>query len=395
MEISKALFDFNFLLDDKKVIISDWAEKKRNDKDWPIYHSFDLRISANKVCHVDSNLFPAGFNNVSDVSADLAKKYFENRLLKSNKILLIVENLSRNISYMKNIAKLCSILSDNNREIKIGLIDIDKNQLIKIGNDEFWFYKVYNDNGDVIIKNDIGNWRPELIVLNDDLTIGIPEELKIINKKIMPDPNDGWHTRRKSDHFRKYNELVIELSEIIDFDPYLISARFEVVNGVNFRDKIGFVSLYDSAVNLFNRVISDNEIRGIDEPLYAFLKSNRGTFGMGIMEIKDPAEILTINKKKRHSMGLIKYGISNSEIFIQEGIKTIQDFEGKSAETVVYSVDSQIIGAMHRYNDEKDCYDNLNSKGMRFSQIVPMTGSELYFNIIWLINKLANLSCIV
>jgi glutamate--cysteine ligase len=65
MKVSKQLNDLNNLILLRFNDINRWIECKIGNEHWPIYHSLDLRISENKVVHVDSNLFPGGFHHLS------------------------------------------------------------------------------------------------------------------------------------------------------------------------------------------------------------------------------------------------------------------------------------------------------------------------------------------
>ena len=43
--------------------IDEWIKKKKEISKPPFYTSTDIRVSENKVVAVDTNIFPAGFNN--------------------------------------------------------------------------------------------------------------------------------------------------------------------------------------------------------------------------------------------------------------------------------------------------------------------------------------------
>lgn len=54
--------------------INNWFKTKFNGFTLPFYSSIDLRNSGYKIAPVDANLFPAGFNNLSEVSKVIAAK---------------------------------------------------------------------------------------------------------------------------------------------------------------------------------------------------------------------------------------------------------------------------------------------------------------------------------
>ena len=89
------------------------------------YNSVDLRHSGIKIAPVDTNCFPAGFNNLSDPSKKIAKKiadeFFCKNFPAAKKILIIPENHTRNLRYLENILNLQEIISDK-REFLIGTL---------------------------------------------------------------------------------------------------------------------------------------------------------------------------------------------------------------------------------------------------------------------------------
>ncbi|CAK6537127.1 MAG: glutamate--cysteine ligase [Candidatus Midichloria mitochondrii] len=377
--------------------IQDWIEEKRDGRNWPIYHSLDLRISNYKICHVDSNLFPGGFHNLSINGIQESIQNFKKILAQYQKILIVIENFTRNYAYFNNVLQLQSIISSaTNAEIKLATIGDVANKFIKAEEGPTTFtHALQRKSGKVFITDGASDWYPDFILLNNDLTEAFPEELENIEQKILPDPQHGWHSRKKSNHFKIYNELIEEASQIIKIDPFLISAEFDTVGGVNFRDKIGLKELKGTADQIISRIKTTYADHNITVSPYLFLKSNKGTLGMGILEIQDTDTILTINKKYRHSMHAIKSGVLNDEILIQEGIRTAKTLDGYPAETVIYSVNGEIVGEMIRYNDQKTIYQSLNSSGMKFSSGAEFNIEVPLGYIKWFINKVANLVCIL
>ena len=54
------------LFSSKEKDIDAWFEKQYKNSPPPFYSSVDLRHSGYKIAPVDTNLFPAGFNNLSE-----------------------------------------------------------------------------------------------------------------------------------------------------------------------------------------------------------------------------------------------------------------------------------------------------------------------------------------
>ena len=94
--------------------IEQWFRSKWLDQEAPFYASVDLRNSGFKISPVDTNLFPAGFNNLNPQFEPLAIQAttiaIEKICPEASKIIIVPENHSRNIFYFKNLLSLTEIL---------------------------------------------------------------------------------------------------------------------------------------------------------------------------------------------------------------------------------------------------------------------------------------------
>jgi glutamate--cysteine ligase len=109
---------------ENKTEIMQWIADKYNIIPPPLFSSVDIRNAEFKVAHVDTNLFPAGFNNLSAKSIELAAQnfrgYFKSHLPNKGKVLLIPENFTRNLRYLENIVTIREIIVQSGLEVAIG-----------------------------------------------------------------------------------------------------------------------------------------------------------------------------------------------------------------------------------------------------------------------------------
>jgi glutamate--cysteine ligase len=72
----------------------------------------DLRNAGFKLAPVDTNLFPGGFNNLNpeflSLSVQAAQMAIEKDVPRSQRLLIIPENHTRNTYYLRNVYELCS-----------------------------------------------------------------------------------------------------------------------------------------------------------------------------------------------------------------------------------------------------------------------------------------------
>ncbi len=384
--------------------IEDFFEEKFKKTPAIFYNSVDLRHSDFKIAPVDTNCFPAGFNNLSDKSLIKAKNIFKEFLAKnfpgSKNILLIPENHTRNLRYLENIFNLKNILGEN--AIIGSLIPdlLEKTTIALESGHSITLHPLQKIDNKI---STIDGFTPDLIILNNDLTDGIPEILQNIQTPITPSPNMGWHSRTKSHHFTIYNELAKELAEILDIDPWLISSMHRSCHDVNFKEQKGIKCLAKYVDELIENLSKKYQEYGIADKPYCFLKADNGTYGIAVWSVFSGAEVLEINKKERNKMNMLKGSIQTTQVMIQEGIKTIDKISDKIAEPMIYLLDGKVAGNLFRVNESRDEQISLNTAGMSFFDIENLTEDQLnlgleknkIIEIYSLISRLAALSAAI
>ena len=354
--------------------IEHWFRNQWKKYQPPFYASVDLRNSGFKLAPVDTNLFPAGFNNLCEtflpLSIQAASVAIEKICPEAKKVMIIAESHTRNIFYLKNIYALSEILKNSGLEVKIGTIDPEIKERLSLTVDKDLIIEIepITRNGDyvsIVIDKEV-SYKPCAIILNNDLSGGEPEILKGINQNLIPPLNAGWHKRRKSDHFTQYNKVVDEFSQFTDIDPWLINPYFEKLGNLNFQERKGENELASIASNMLENINKKYKEYNITQEAYLVVKANAGTYGIGIMIIKNSEDVLNLNRKMRKKMSVIKGGGIITEVIIQEGIHTEESIDQSVAEPVIYMIDRFVVGGFFRVHTNKEKDENLNSPGMHF-----------------------------
>jgi glutamate--cysteine ligase len=355
-----------------------WFRDKWHLTKPPFYGSVDLRNSGYKIAPVDMNLYPGGFNNINPEVIPLAIQAVNNAIERNcyniKKILLIPENHSRNKAYLKNIYTLKYILEKSGFDVKIGSMssDITTKTLIQINEELTMYYYPLIRVGN-ILKVDDCKFVADLILLNNDLSIGRPSILDNLEQVLLPPLNGGWYMRKKSQFFIKYDQVVEEFATILNIDSWFINPYFDYASNINFTDDESLKILSDKVGLLLEKIrLKYLQYQITDEP-YVVIKADNGTYGMGIMIVKNKEQLLTINRKTRNKMSVIKDGINVTNLILQEGVYSSELVDGDVAETVIYMIDSSVIGGFYRVHPDKNSDDNLNSVGAKF---VPLTYSH-------------------
>ena len=96
------------------------------------------------------------------------------------------------------------------------------------------------------------------------------------------------------------------------------------------------------------------------------VKPDAGTYGMGIMTVKDASEVRDLNRSQRNKMAVVKEGLQVHDVLVQEGVYTFENIHDAVAEPVVYMIDHFVVGGFYRVHTERQVDQNLNSPGMHF-----------------------------
>lgn len=354
------------LLESKTKQINDWMMDRYNNLIPCVYSSVDLRDAGYKIAPVDTNIFPAGFNNLSENGQVNAikemKDYLSLYFPEARNIVLIPENHTRNKFYLANVQMLVNILTKAGYQVRVKLVGCDEEQKaeISLAAPGLKAEVAINKQGKIIFENE----QPaDLILLNTDLTSGVPLLLQDISLPIIPSIELGWYSRTKSNHFKQYNQIVEEFGREFSIDPFLISTTFFSCGQVNFKEKNAIECVALNVEKAIYHIQKQYNEHGIKDQPYVYIKADRGTYGMGIMTASSGEEIYQLNKQLRNQMNKIKEGNINSEVIIQEGVRTINKVENANAEPLAYLVGGNVVDLFFRYNNNKDNAGNLNSQG--------------------------------
>ncbi|MBI2307020.1 MAG: glutamate--cysteine ligase [Rhodocyclales bacterium] len=353
--------------------IERWLRTQWNEHTPPFYASTDLRNAGFKLAPVDTNLFPGGFNNLNPAFQPLcvqaAMTAIEKFCPEACGLLLIPENHTRNLFYLQNVAQLAAILRQTGLNVRIGslLPDIVAPTPIELPDGAVLTLEPLKRNGNRLGLED---FNPCTILLNNDLSAGVPEILKGLDEQfVLPPLHAGWATRRKSNHFAAYEQVATEFGQMLGIDPWRINPHFSVCRSINFHERQGEECLaanVDAVLDMIREKYREYEI---DETPFVIVKADAGTYGMGVMTVRDASEVTGLNRRQRNKMSVVKEGLEVSEVIIQEGVHTVERVGDAVAEPVVYMIDRYVVGGFYRVNAARGVDENLNAPGMHFEPL--------------------------
>ncbi len=368
--VSGPLLELERQFIDHSTMIERWFREQWQEHVPPFYGSVDLRNAGFKLVPVDMNLFPGGFNNLDPVFLPLcvqaAQAAVERMCTSAGRLLLIPENHTRNMFYLKNVARLAGILRLTGLEVRLGslLPEIAAPTPLMLPDGASLMLEPLVRKGN---RLGLAGFDPCAILLNNDLSGGVPDILRGLDEQcLIPPLHAGWHARRKSRHAAAYERVVRIFSETIGIDPWRISPAFRVCSGIDFQERAGEECLAEQVDALLVNIRRKYSELGIKDEPFVAVKADAGTYGMGVMMVKDASEIVGLNRRQRNKMAVVKEGLVVGEVIIQEGVHTIETVGGAAAEPVFYMMDHYVVGGFYRVHTARGSDENLNAPGMEF-----------------------------
>lgn len=354
---------------DAQPTIEHWFRSQWAERTIPFYTSVDLRNSGFKLAPVDTNMFPGGFNNLNPdflpLCVQAAQSAIEKICPEARGVLLIPENHTRNMFYLQNVAQLALILKRAGMNVRIGtmLPEITQPTKLALPNGSALTLEPLQRKGNRLV---LDNFDPCVVLLNNDLSAGVPEILKDLEQNTLPPLAAGWTTRRKSQHFSAYDRVAAEFAKLLDIDPWLINPYFASCGQVDFKQ----ISSEDCLAMNVDSILQKMRVKyaeyGVKEAPFVIVKADAGTYGMGIMTVKDASEVRSLNRKQRNKMAVVKEGMHVTDVLVQEGVYTFESINDAVAEPVVYMVDHFVVGGFYRVHTGRAVDENLNAPGMHF-----------------------------
>jgi glutamate--cysteine ligase len=337
----------------------------------------DVRNAGFKLAPVDTNLFPGGWNNLTPemlpLAVQAAQAAIEKICPEAKNLLVIPEKHTRNTFYLMNVQRLKQIFTLAGLNVRFGTLDETVKEPTTLA---------LPDGSTITVepllrsKRRLGlkDFDPCTILLNNDLSGGIPPVLENIHEQyLLPPLHAGWAVRRKSNHFHSYEEVAKKFAKLLGMDPWLINPMYAQCGKVNFTEGSGIECVQGHADALITKIRRKYKEYGINEKPFVIVKADAGTYGMGIMTVRDAKELDEIGRRTKNKMSVAKDGQEITEVIIQEGVPTYERMNDAVAEPVVYMMDRYVVGGFYRVHADRGIDENLNSPGAQF---VPLAFAE-------------------
>ncbi|MDE2368601.1 MAG: glutamate--cysteine ligase [Burkholderiales bacterium] len=321
----------------------------------PFYTSVDLRNAGFKLAPVDNDLFPRTFNNLTremmPLAVQAAMAAIEKICPEAKNLLLIPDARTANTFYLQNLQRLIEIFTQAGLNVRLGALDTTMKtptQLVLPDGSELTLEPLVRNRGRLGLKR----FDPCTILLNNDLSGGVPRELEhLYEQYLLPPLHAGWPLRRKSRHFRSCEEVAKKFAKLLGLDAWLINPLHAGCGALDVERAAGLEALRGHADALLTKIRRKYKEYGITDKPYVVVKSDDAA-GIGLLTLRDAKELDDPARLRRG-------GAAPAEFVIQEGVPTFERMNDAVAEPVVMMVDRYVVGGYYRVHAERAADEDL------------------------------------
>ena len=367
----------------------------------PFYSSVDLRNAGFKLAPVDTNLFPSLFNQLTDemlpLAVQAAMAAIEKICPEAKNLLLVPDSRTANPYYLFNVQRLMQIFTQAGLNVRLGTLDESVAAPVT---------RVLPDGSELVVEPlvrtrgrlGLKNFDPCTILLNDDLSAGLPPVLEHLHEQyLLPPLHAGWTVRRKSRHFQSYEEVAKKFAKLLGMDPWLINPMHAQCGEVDFGTPGGLDGVRGSAEAMLTKVRRKYKEYGINEKPFVMVKADNGTSGLGLMTVRDAKDLDDVGDLARQRMSppgrpkgesrsaqhegmpmsAAHGGPDVTEVLIQEGVPTYERIADAPAEPVVCMIDRYVVGGFYRTHPGRAYDESLNAPGAGYVQLAFAESTQL------------------
>jgi glutamate--cysteine ligase len=318
--------------------IERWFRLEWQEHTPPFYGSVDLRNAGFKLAPVGTNLFPGGFNHLSDAMLPLAVQAamagIEKYCPDARSLLLIPDDNVSDQSYLNHLLHLASILRQTGLEVRMGSLNpaITQNTVLALDDGRTLTLEPLQRNGKRI---GLPGFDPCAVLLNNDLLADTSPLLEgLQGQTLLPPLHAGWAVRRKSRHFAVYQDVSKRFAKLFGIDPWLLNPYFTTAASQS--------SLETAVEQVLKQMRTKYKEYGLKHVPFVTLTADASSDPMQHTRVTDVSDLAQLEPT-----------LVAQEVLVQEGIPAVASGDQGAGEPVVYTMDRYVVGGFYRVNNER------------------------------------------
>jgi glutamate--cysteine ligase len=353
----------------------------------PFYSSVDLRNAGFKLAPVATDLFPNSFNYLTPemlpLAVQAAMAAIEKICPEAKNLLLLPDHRLHDSFYLDGLQRLVQIFNQAGLNVRLGELPDMRLPAGEQGSEPQARTLHFSDGSELPIEPLVRNrgrlglkdFDPCTILLNNDLTGGVPRSVQHLHEQfVLPPLQAGWTVRRKSRHFASYEEVAKKFAKLLGMDPWLINPYFSSCGQVNPSTPAGVDRVCTEAEAMLTKVRRKYKDYGINEKPFVVIKTNNNRDGLGTFSLRDLKDTGGLAQRLAERFGpLAESEDGQLEIIVQEGVPTMERMHSAVAEPVVVMIDRYVVGGYYRVHAGRAPDEDLCGPG---SSYVPLAFAE-------------------
>ena len=339
----------------------------------PFYSSVDVRNAGFKLAPVDTNLFPGGFNNLTEATLPLAVQAamaaIEKICPEAKNLLLIPDQQTHNSFYLSSVATLVRIFTQAGLNVRLGSLDTAvtaPTPLTLADGSTLTVEPLIRTRGRLGLKD----FDPCTILLNSELSAGVPTVLQGLHEQyLLPPLRAGWSAPPNHQHSRAYEEVAKKFAKLLGMDPWLINPMFSGAAPMSLQGEGGLENVQTQTDALLVKLRRKYKEFGIQEKPFVVVKSDAGDDMGQLMSLRDAKDLPELLARRP--------GAPLDEVLIQEGVPTHERVNSAVAEPVVYMMDRYVVGGFYRVHADRGRDESLSAPGASFVPLAFAQSSHL------------------
>jgi glutamate--cysteine ligase len=180
----------------------------------------------------------------------------------------------------------------------------------------------------------------------------------------------GYTVRRKSLHFRSYEEVAKKFAKLLGMDPWLINPMAASCGELDAGSAAGLECVQTQADAMLTKVRRKFKEYGINEKPFVVVKADAGGMGAGVLTVRDAREI-DAERVHRADAPADVPGVTGADR--RRAHRRIHD---AVAEPVVMMIDRYVVGGFYRVHADRNADESLCAPGSRYVPLA-FAGSSL------------------
>ena len=363
-------------------VIERWFRLEWMEHTPPFYCAVDVRNAGFKLTPVDTGLFPSGWNNLSPemlpLAVQAAMAAIEKICPEAKNLLVVPGEQVHNSFYLSNLARLSQIFSLAGLNVRLGSLSPDLTEPVTLplpGGDALTLEPLQRGKRRLGLKH----FDPCTILLNNELTAGVPGILEDLHEQfLLPPLHATWTTRRMSTHFGLYEELAKRFAKMLGMDAWLINPAHAACGELDLTTPAGMEALQTQADAVLAKTRRKYKEYGINEKAFVVVKPDNRTLAHTPIAVRDAKELPALLPARGSAgAGNPRLLSPSGQFLVQEGVLTNERINDAVAEPVVYLMDRYVVGGFYRVHADQGRDQSLHAPGASYVPLAFEQGAHL------------------